>query len=117
MNHFYEQICIFMCVRFIQFPDYFESILQLVLERNDYCSENLPLLYIFIFSHNENLISRKNPRKLYQTRSVATFSPLLFTPREITRTLSKRILYTVHFFLSYMIKILFYFTKYEDTIT
>lgn len=39
-----------MCVNFIQFPDYFESILQLVLERNDYYSENLPLLYIYFLT-------------------------------------------------------------------
>lgn len=49
-----------MCVRFIQFPDYFKSILQLVLEKQLLLKKSF--LITFIISHNE--ISCKNTRKL-----------------------------------------------------
>lgn len=47
-----------MCIRFIQFPDYFKSILQLVLKKGLLLKKNF--FYVtFIISRNKNLISCK----------------------------------------------------------
>ena len=55
----------------------------------------------------------KHRRTPYQTFSVFCYihpPPLLFTPGEMTRTLSKKIPHTVYFFLSCAMRISFHFT-------
>lgn len=66
-----------MCVKFIQFLDYFKTILQLVLEKGllkDYSKKTFFTLHLL--SHVIKTLFHVR-KQLYQTRSVVILTPLI----------------------------------------
>lgn len=64
-----------MCVKFIQFPDYFKTILQLVLEKGLLTSKKT-FFTLHLLSHVIKTLFHVR-KQLYQTRSVVILTPLI----------------------------------------